>query len=122
MNDGRPPPDHVIGAGPDDDVDHDPELQDNLKEKSTWLRLLFMILFIALWSISRIVVLAVVVLQFFWVLLTGTTNTRLTVFGMSLATYSFQIITFLTYNTEEHPFPFSDWPSGPPGQPAASED
>ncbi len=119
MNDGRPPPDHVIEDESAEDIEHDPELQENLKSKSTWLRLLFMILFIALWSISRLVVFAVVVLQFFWVLVTGSTNVRLSVFGMSLATYSFQIITFLTYNTEEQPFPFSDWPSGPP---TANED
>ena len=114
MNDGRPPPDHVIEDESAEDIEHGPELQENLKSKSTWLRLLFMILFIALWSISRLVVFAVVVLQFFWVLVTGSTNVRLSAFGMSLATYSFQIITFLTYNTEDQPFPFSDWPSGPP--------
>jgi len=83
---------------------------------STWLRLLFMILFLALWSISRILVLAVVVVQFFWVLLTGDTNQRLLALGGSLATYSYQIIAYLTYNTEEQPFPFSDWPDGPPGK------
>ena len=115
MNDGKPPPDHVVDESPDADAGQDPELQDNFKAKSTWLRLLFMILFIALWSISRLVVLAVVVLQFFWVLITGSTNARLTAFGMSLATYSFQIISFLTYNTEAQPFPFTDWPTGPPG-------
>ena len=124
MNDGRPPPDHVVNEGPDEDADHDPELQDNLKAKSTWLRLLFMILFVALWSISRLVVLAVVVLQFFWVLITGSTNARLTAFGLSLATYSYQIITFLTYNTEAQPFPFADWPTGPPssGDNSSSDD
>jgi hypothetical protein len=115
MNDGRPPPDHAIDEDSDEDVERHPELKDNLKSKSTWLRLLFMILFVALWSISRLVVFAVVVLQFFWVLFTGTTNARLSAFGMGLATYSFQIITFLTYNTDEQPFPFSDWPVGPPG-------
>ena len=99
MNDNRPPPDHVVpdpDATPDADDDaHEQGLEDNIKSKSTWLRLLFMILFVALWSISRIVVLAVIVLQFFWVLLTGQTNARLTSFGQSLATYSYQIICFL---------------------------
>ena len=125
MNDNRPPPDHVV---PDPDTDsnsyeesRDTGLEDNIKSSVTWKRLLFMILFVALWSISRIVVLAVVVLQFFWVLLSGQTNARLTAFGLSLATYSYQIIMYLTYNTEEQPFPFSDWPAGPPGE-AAGED
>ena len=89
-------------------------LEENLKTPSTWLRLLFMILFLALWGISRVVVLAVVVLQFFWVLIGGKTNARLAVFGQSLATYAYQIVMYLTFNTEEQPFPFSDWPAGPP--------
>jgi Domain of unknown function (DUF4389) len=127
MNDNRPPPDHVV---PDPDTSSDPNsdgaprhpgLQDNIKSSVTWKRLLFMILFVALWSISRIVVLAVVVLQFFWVLLSGQTNARLTGFGLSLATYSYQIIVYLTYNTEEQPFPFSDWPLGRPGEETAAE-
>jgi hypothetical protein len=36
--------------------------------------------------------------------------------GQALATYTYQIIRYLTFNTEERPFPFdSDWPAGPPG-------
>jgi len=122
MNDNRPPPDHVVpdphteSDSDSSDESRDAGLEDNIKSSATWKRLLFMILFVALWSISRIVVLAVVVLQFFWVLLSGQTNARLTAFGLSLATYSYQIIMYLTYNTEEQPFPFSDWPAGPPGE------
>ena len=97
-----------------DDKRTETSLEENLKRPSTWLRLLFMILFLALWGISRFVVLAVVVLQFFWVLIGGKTNARLAVFGQSLATYTYQIVRYLTFNTEERPFPFSDWPIGPP--------
>ena len=113
MNETTPPPDHVQ-EDPADNQNDDSRLEDNLKSRSTWMRLLFMILFIALWSISRVVVFAVVVLQFFWVLIGGETNSRLAEFGQSLATYSYQIVLYLTFNTEEQPFPFSDWPSGPP--------
>ena len=89
-------------------------LQENLKAPSTWLRLLFMVLFLVLWGFSRVVVLAVVVLQFLWVLTRGETNARLAEFGQSLATYTYQIVLYLTFSTEEQPFPFSDWPTGPP--------
>lgn len=117
MSNNRPPPDHVppdYDPEPDEEL-REPGIESNIKSRSTWLRLLFMILFLVLWGISRLVILAVVVLQFLWVLFSGRTNPRLGAFGLSLATYSYQIITFLTYNTEEQPFPFSDWPSGPPG-------
>jgi len=111
MNDGRPPPDHVVEDEADELESSETGFQENVKSKSTWLRLLFMILFLALWSLSRIVVLAVIIVQFFWVLVSGETNTRLLTFGKSLATYSLQIILYLTYNTETQPFPFADWPS-----------
>ena len=115
MNESIPPTDHVTGDEPTEQDPSDSTIEENLKSRSTWLRLLFMILFLALWSISRVVVLAVVVLQFFWVLFAGETNARLSAFGQSLATYSYDIVMYLTFNTEEQPFPFSDWPGGPPG-------
>jgi hypothetical protein len=116
MTDSIPPPDHVREEP--DNVGHGDEsrLGEHIKSSSTWLRLLFMILFFALWSISRIVVFAVVVLQFLWVLFSGEANLRLRHLGHSLATYSYQIVRYLTFDTDDQPFPFSDWPSGAPGR------
>ena len=115
MTDSMPPPDHVREESEHVDSDDDSRLGDNIKSSSTWLRLLFMILFFALWSISRVVVFAVVVLQFFWVLFSGEANLRLRQLGHGLATYSYQIVRYLTFDTDDQPFPFSDWPSGAPG-------
>lgn len=89
-------------------------IKNNLKSRSTWLRLFFMLVMVLLYSVSRLVVSAVVVLQFFWVLFTGETNKGLENLGQALATYTYQIIRYLTFNTEERPFPFdADWPTGP---------
>lgn len=109
------PRDH---AGPGDDAYEDTygasergEIEQNLKSRSTWLRLLFMIVLAFIYGISRIVVGAVIVLQFLVVLFTGETNERLLAFGRSLSTYTYQLLLYLTYNTEERPFPFDlDWP------------
>lgn len=114
MNESTPPPDAVPDDQPTEPDHSDTMIRENIKSGKTWLRLLFMIFFGALWAISRVVVLAVVVLQFFWLLITGETNARLGELGRSLATYTYQIVMYLTFNSEEHPFPFSDWPSGPP--------
>ena len=114
MNESMPPPDHVADDQSTEQDHSDSTIEHNLKSRSTWLRLLFMTLFLALWSISRVIVFAVIILQFFWVLLKGETNARLGAFGQSLATYTYLIVMYLTFNTEEQPFPFSDWPSGPP--------
>jgi Flp pilus assembly protein TadB len=90
-------------------------VKENLKRGSTWLRLFFMLVVVILYSVSRVIVSVVVLFQFFWVLLSGETNKSLENFGQSLATYTYQIINYLTFNTEERPFPFDlDWPAGPP--------
>ncbi|MEX2124003.1 MAG: DUF4389 domain-containing protein [Woeseia sp.] len=112
MNEEQPR-DHALGDDPDPDATGQRrEFEEHIKSRSTWLRLLFMLILVALYCVSRIVVGAVVVLLFFWVLLTGETNERLKGLGQSLATYTWQIIRYLTFNTESRPFPFDeDWPS-----------
>jgi len=90
-------------------------VKNNLKARATWLRLFFMLVVILLYWVARLVVGMVVLLQFFWVLFTGEANRSLEGLGQSLATYTYQIIRYLTFNTEERPFPFdADWPDGPP--------
>ena len=112
MSDEKPP-------SPNDSGDRQQQtlsVKENLKKRSTWLRLFFMLVVVLLYSVSRIVVSVVVLLQFFWVLFSGETKKQLEIFGLSLATYTYQIIRYLTFNTEERPFPFDlDWPDGPPG-------
>lgn len=89
------------------------DLQKNMKSRSTWVRALFMVAVLVLYFISRFVVLAVIVMQFLWVLFTTESNRQLREFGHSLALYTRETIDFLTYNSETKPFPFdSEWPSG----------
>ena len=87
-----------------------------LTDRDTWIRGFFMLLFSLLlfalaYSPIRIVISAIVLFQFGTMLLSGKPNQRLLDFGYSLAIYAFQIITYLTYNTDKKPFPFSDWPN-----------
>ncbi len=111
MSQDTSPPEHRSAEEPEEGR----SIVDNLKSRSTWLRLFFMFVVVLLYSVSRVVVGAVVVLQFFWVLFTGETNNRLEQLGQALATYTYQIIRYLTFNTEERPFPFdADWPTAPP--------
>ncbi|MEE9494640.1 MAG: DUF4389 domain-containing protein [Gammaproteobacteria bacterium] len=88
----------------------------NLQPRATWHRLFFMLVTIMLYSISRAVVSLVVVIQFFWVLFNGETHKSLLQLGGSLAIYTYQIIRYLSFNTEARPFPFDlDWPSAQQG-------
>ena len=88
------------------------EISANIKSKSIWMRLVFMLIVALIYSVSRIVLSAVVVFQFFWVLFTGEYNAKLLKLGTDLASYTYQIVLYLTFNTEDRPFPFDlDWPS-----------
>jgi hypothetical protein len=87
------------------------DMEKNVRSRETWLRLLFMLILGVLFSIALTVTSAVVVIQFCYVLLQGEKNSRLEIFGHSLAIYAFEIIDYLTFNSDEKPFPFgADWP------------
>ena len=59
-----------------------------------------------------IVGLMVILLQFLWVLFTGRTKKEFSAVGRQLAEYSKEIVLYLSFNTDERPFPFDrDWPS-----------
>jgi hypothetical protein len=91
------------------------ELEKNVTRRSTWIRLFFMIIFAILYGLSRVVTAAVVVVQFFHVLLAGKLNEQLRTFGHSLAIYSFEVVDYLTFNTEKKPFPLdAEWPDSLP--------
>ncbi|NOR72736.1 MAG: DUF4389 domain-containing protein [Mariprofundaceae bacterium] len=87
------------------------ELKEHVKDSSVWVRLLFMLLFSVLYWAAEMVLAVVVVFQFFSVLFTGKKNSRVLALGAQLSTYAYQVFRYLTYNSEEKPFPLGDWPS-----------
>ncbi|MFC1748827.1 DUF4389 domain-containing protein [Pseudomonadota bacterium] len=78
--------------------------------QTIWQRGLYMLLFAFLIGIAKVVAFSVVCLQFLLVLFSGKPNEQLLEFGKSLSIYTYQIMLFLTFNREEHPYPFTDWP------------
>jgi len=68
-----------------------------------------MLLFAVILGLVRILLWAVVLLQIVSNLMTGSENTNVLKLGRTLALYVYRILLFLTYNTDEMPFPFSDW-------------
>jgi len=96
----------------------DDDIKESLTATETWVRGLYMILFTIIYSITELVLTAVVIFQFVIYLLTRDTNDRLLEFGEDLGIFIYQIIQFLTFNSEEKPFPFGPWPYGDgPGEP-----
>jgi hypothetical protein len=92
------------------------EIKENLKQPTVWLRGLYMLMFALFYSIAEFVLFAVVVIQFLLILTTGRNNPRLLQLGQNLATYIYQIIQFLTFNSDDQPYPFSPWPEGQPSE------
>lgn len=90
------------------------DVRENIKSPATWWRALYMLLFVFIYHIVEVVLAAVVVFQLLVVVFTGQPNARLLRFGQDLGTFIYQIVRFLTYNSEDLPFPFGDWPEGPP--------
>jgi len=82
----------------------------NFTTGQTWLRGLFMLLFVLIYSFTEVIISAVVLLQFLFVLFSGEQNRRLKGFGAGLSVFVYRIIGYWTYNSDEKPFPFAPWP------------
>ena len=85
-------------------------IKNKLFAKSKWIRAFFMIVFFSIAYLVRILVQIIAVFQFIAMLFCDQTNLSLKKFGKDLSQYYAQIILFLTYNTEQRPYPFGDWP------------
>lgn len=85
------------------------QINENLKKISTWKRIIFMLIYALIDSMVKLMIWLVVLLQVGSVLFTGAVNSNILGFGRSLSTYHYHILLFLTFNTEQLPFPFSDW-------------
>lgn len=108
MSDSNPPADHAFV----DDKEPGKPVEENIRSRATWTRFLFMVLSYILVCLAGMVGVVIVVFGFLWVLFTGEVNRELRGVGQSIASYIYENVRFLTFNTEERPFPFgAEWPS-----------
>lgn len=77
---------------------------------SIWIRGLYMLLFIIITRITEVVIGLVMLVQFILKAATGGSNDNLLKFGDQLSQYLFDIVQFQTFNSEDKPFPFREWP------------
>jgi len=86
-------------------------MREYLTAKGTWVRGFFMLIFfIIVYYLLSLLIATIALFQFGSLLFTGKLNLFLLTFGRSLSLYSQQVISFLTYNSEQKPFPFTEWP------------
>jgi len=83
----------------------------NLKSIPIWKRLVYMLIFAVILNFSRLITFLIAFIQFFIVLFSGNANPKLEIFGHALGGYLSEIVDFLSYYTDEKPFPFDkEWP------------
>ena len=75
------------------------------------LRVLWMALFVLVWRVAELVLLAVVVVQLIYRLFKGRPHLDVMNFGDSLSQYLAQIGRFGSFHSDEKPWPFADWPT-----------
>ena len=88
----------------------------SLTNIDTWIRLAYMVLFALLVMAARLLVSLVVIVQFALVLIFGRDNENLRNLGQGLGKWVYQAIMFLTFNSNDKPFPFDEWPALDPSE------
>lgn len=83
----------------------------SLLNANTWIRGAYMLLFGLLLVAARLIISIVVVVQFLFVLFAGSDNDNLRNLGQGLGKWVYQTLMFLTFNSQEKPFPFDEWPA-----------
>lgn len=85
---------------------------ENLKadEDPTLLRIIYVALFYFVFALSEFLVIFIAVFQSLYVLIAGEPQQDVRRFGGTLGRYIESIIGYISWNKNEKPFPFSDWP------------
>jgi len=87
-------------------------VKENVKNVDVWLRGLFILVFGIIFYFLCILISLVVVFQFVMRVITGSLNQNIYTLSEGLCLYAFQILNYVTFRSEERPYPFSEWPKG----------
>ncbi|MBE8215748.1 MAG: DUF4389 domain-containing protein [Endozoicomonadaceae bacterium] len=99
----------------DNENENEAETIDTLKSrvysKTLWLRIFYMAFFYILSRLVSLLIGICCILQTISRLLTGKLMMPVWDFTANLNAYMIQLIEFLTYRSEDKPFPFMEWPN-----------
>ena len=74
------------------------------------MRIVYILLFCVVFSFTDILLFLIALLQSIKYVVTGESSATLKDFGTRLGVYLKQIADFVSFSSDEKPFPFSDWP------------
>ena len=100
----------------------DKQFADNISSVNTWLRLAYMVLFGFILYFAFIAISLIATVQFLHVLFSGKRQEKLAGIASQLNAYMRQNLDFVTFISEEKPFPFSDFPQAGGSNSSAEQD
>jgi D-alanyl-lipoteichoic acid acyltransferase DltB (MBOAT superfamily) len=89
---------------------HD-ELQIVISRKQVAIRLLYTLLYMAIFELVKTIVVLITLFEYFLLLVTLRHNEPARTFANQVAAYGYRVMRYLTLNENRRPFPFSDFPA-----------
>ena len=89
-------------------------INDIISKDKLWKRLLYVIAFLFINSLLKGVIAITAIVQFVHVLFKDSPNPIIAEFSQGLANYSYHISRFVTFLSDEKPFPLSPWDNKAP--------
>jgi hypothetical protein len=86
----------------------DPQVTTSRKQVA--IRLLYTLLYVAIFELVKTIVLLITLFEYFILLLTLQHNEPARTFANKVATYGYRVMRYLTLNENQRPFPFGDFP------------
>lgn len=78
--------------------------------KDTLIRAVYLILFYIIGYLAGCLVFFISIFQFFYQLIFKSANARIANFSKGLNRYFYEILQYVTFNSDYKPFPFAPWP------------
>ena len=89
------------------------QLENLLAPDGLLSRLLYIILFIAIFWVCKFILYALVIFQYLHLALTAEKHEKVTEFSTDFSVYLGQVSAYVTLASDEIPFPFRDWKTEP---------
>jgi hypothetical protein len=79
--------------------------------KKIAIRLLYTLLYAAIFMVVKTIVLLIALFEYFLLLVTLKHNEPARAFANKVATYAYRLMRYMTLNENQRPFPFSEFPA-----------
>ncbi|MCB1937073.1 MAG: DUF4389 domain-containing protein [Nitrosomonas sp.] len=88
------------------------EMAQTFQKNKLVLRVFFMVFYIVIYSVSKFLIVGLALFQLVTILISEKPNEQVLKFSLGLSVYIYQIVQYVSFNSEIKPFPFSAWPNG----------